>query len=103
VIVSKFLMPILLPVIIGPLTFLVMQGLKALSATIDKLPPTAKRIAVMVVATFLTFLGSWAGVDFNCDPEAAVNCLSTIDQDAVKAAVATGLAFVLHLAKQKKG
>jgi hypothetical protein len=101
VIVPKFLLPVVMPVIVGPLTFVVMQGLKALSATIDALPPTAKRIAVMVVATLLTFLGSWAGVDFNCDPEAAVNCLSTIDQDAVKAAVATGLAFVLHLAKKK--
>ncbi len=55
----------------------------------------------MVVATLLTFLGSWAGVDFNCDPDAAVNCLATLNQDAVKAAVATGLAFVLHLAKKK--
>lgn len=98
---SKLLLPLVMPVIIGPLTFVVMQGLKALSATIDALPPVAKRIAVMVVATLLTILGSWAGVDFNCDPEAAVNCLATLDQDAVKAALATALAFVLHLAKKK--
>jgi hypothetical protein len=94
-------MPILLPVIVGPLTFLVMQGAKAVSATIDKLPATAKRIAVLVIATALTMLGSWAGVDFNCDPDAAVSCLDTLDKDAVKSAVAAILAFVLHLAKKK--
>jgi len=99
--VSKLLMPILLPVIVGPLTFLVMQGAKAVSATIDKLPATAKRIAVLVIATALTMLGSWAGVDFNCDPDAAVSCLDTLDKDAVKSAVAAILAFVLHLAKKK--
>lgn len=99
---SKFLMPILLPVIVGPLTFLVMQGAKAVSATIDALPTTAKRIAVLVVATLLTMLGSWAGVDFNCDPEAAVNCLATLDKDAVKAAVGAAVAFLLHLAKKQK-
>lgn len=98
---SKLLMPILLPVIVGPLTFLVMQGAKAVSATIDKLPATAKRIAVLVIATALTMLGSWAGVDFNCDPDAAVSCLDTLDKDAVKSAVAAILAFVLHLAKKK--
>ena len=98
---SKFLMPILLPVIVGPLTFLVMQGAKAVSATVDALPATAKRIAVLVVATLLTMLGSWAGVDFHCDPEAAVNCLATLDKDAVKAAVGAVVAFGLHLAKKK--
>jgi hypothetical protein len=78
-----------------------MQGLKALSATVDALPITAKRIAVLVIATALTMLGSWAGVDFNCDPDAAVSCLDTLDKDAVKSAVAAILAFVLHLAKKK--
>lgn len=99
---SKLLMPILLPVIVGPLTFLVMQGAKAVSATIDKLPVTAKRIAVLVVASLLTMLGSWAGVDFGCNPDAAVDCLATLDKDAVKAAVGAAVAFLLHLAKQKK-
>lgn len=98
---SKFLMPILLPVIVGPLTFLVMQGAKAVSATIDALPATAKRIAVLVVASLLTLLGSWAGVDFGCNPDAGVNCLADLDKDAVKSAVAAVVAFLLHLAKKK--
>ena len=100
---NKLMLTLAMPVIIGPLTFLVMQGAKAVSATIDALPATAKRIAVLVVASLLTMLGSWAGVDFACDPEAAVSCLATLDKDAVKAAVGAVIAFVLHLAKQKKG
>ncbi len=98
---NKLMLTIAMPIIIGPLTFLVMQGAKAVSATIDALPATAKRIAVLVIATALTMLGSWAGVDFNCDPDAAVSCLDTLDKDAVKSAVAAILAFVLHLAKKK--
>lgn len=99
---SKLMLTIAMPLIVAPLTFLVMQGAKAVSATVDALPVTAKRIAVLVIATALTMLGSWAGVDFNCDPEAAVNCLATLDKDAVKAAVGAALAFLLHFAKQKK-
>jgi hypothetical protein len=98
---SNLVMTIAMPLIVAPLTFVVMQGLKALSATVDALPITAKRIAVLVIATALTMLGRWAGVDFNCDPDAAVSCLDTLDKDAVKSAVAAILAFVLHLAKKK--
>lgn len=98
---QKLMLPLIIPVIIGPLTFVVMQGLKALSATIDALPPVAKRISVLVVATLLTGLGTWAGVDFNCDPNGAVNCLSTVDKDAVKAVLAAVIAFLMHFVKQQ--
>jgi hypothetical protein len=98
---NKLMLTIAMPVIIGPLTFLVMQGAKAVSATIDALPATAKRIAVLMVASLLTLLGSWAGVDFNCDLDGAVSCLDTLDKDAVKAAIGAAIAFVLHLAKKK--
>jgi hypothetical protein len=99
---SKLMLPVVMPLIVGPLTFVVMQGLKALSATIDALPPIAKRISVVVVATLLTALGTWAGVDFNCDPNGVVNCLSTVDKDAVKAVMAAAIAFLMHLVKQQK-
>ena len=100
---SKFLMPILLPVIVGPLTFLVMQGLKAVSATIDALPPVAKRIAVLVTASLLTMLGAWSGVDLSCDPAVTDNCLANLSEDSIKAVVGAVLAFLLHYGKQKKG
>lgn len=99
----SFVMNAVLPLIVGPLTFVVMQGLKGLSATVDTLPPVAKRGAVMVISIALTALGAASGIDFQCDPEFGTNCLSTLDKDAVKAAVGAALAFVLHYAKQQKG
>lgn len=98
----NFMLAAATPLIIGPLTFVVMQGCKALSATVDALPPIAKRIAVLVIATALTLLGSWAGVDFQCSQDAATNCLATLDKDAVKAVVAAAISFLLHVAKQNK-
>jgi len=72
---NKLLLSATIPLIIGPLTFVVMQGLKALSATVDALPGVAKRFAV-------------AG-------------MSTLDKDAVKSVLAAGIAYLLHLAKKK--
>lgn len=99
----SFVMNAILPLIVGPLTFVVMQGIKALSATVDALPPVAKRVAVMVIAIALTALGAASGIDFQCDAQSGVNCLSTLDKDAVKAAVGAALAYALHFAKTKKG
>jgi len=99
----SFITNALLPLVIGPLAFVVMQGLKSLSVTVDALPPTAKRIAVMVIAIALTALGTLAGVDFQCNADAGVNCLSHVDQDAVKAVIGTVLAYAMHYAKGKKG
>lgn len=99
----SFIANAVLPLIVGPLTFVVMQGLKALSGTIDALPPVAKRVAVMVVAIALTALGAASGVDFQCDVDAGVNCLTTLDKDAMKAVVGAALAYALHFAKTKKG
>lgn len=99
----SFVMNAILPLIVGPLTFVVMQGCKALSATVDALPPIAKRVAVMVIAIALTALGAASGVDFQCNVDSGVNCLSTLDKDAVKAVVSAALAYALHYAKTKKG
>jgi hypothetical protein len=101
--VSSFLVNAVAPLIVGPLTFVVMQGLKALSTTVDALPSVAKRVAVFVIAVALTAIGAATGVDFNCNAETGVNCLQTLDKDAVKAVVGAALAFVLHYAKQHKG
>jgi hypothetical protein len=98
----SFITNALLPIVVGPLTFVVMQGLKSLSLTVDALPPLAKRLAVMVIAIALTALGAVSGVDFQCSTEGA-NCLSALDKDAVKAVIGTALAYAMHYAKQKKG
>lgn len=106
---SKMLLPLVLPVVLGPLVFVVMQGLKAVSATVDRLPAVVKRVAVGVIAALLTVAGGATGVELACDPEAALaaggTCLEVLDKDAVKAVLTAAIAFGLHWAKAqaKKG
>lgn len=95
----KFLLPILLPVLLGPLTFVVMQGLKALSAAIDRLPVTVKRFLVAGIAVALTMAGNAVGIDLHCDPEAGTTCLEVLDKDAVRALLSAAIAFLLHWAR----
>lgn len=85
------------PLIVGPLTFALMQALKRLSVFVDALPPMTKRFAVTAIAVVLTFVARFAGVEIPC--EADVNCLPSLTQDTVKAVVAAALAFALHWVK----
>jgi hypothetical protein len=101
---TGLLLNLLGPLVIGPLTFLAMQGIKGLNVTIDALPAVAKRIAVAVIAVGLTLLADVTGVDVACDVEAGVNCLTTLDKDALKGIIAAIVAFALHALKNvKKG
>lgn len=101
----KFLLPVLLPILLGPLTFVVMQGIKALSAAIDALPGTVKRFIVAGIAVALTLAGNAAGIDLSCNPDAGTTCLEVLDKDAVKALLSAAIAFLLHWARGqvKKG
>jgi hypothetical protein len=96
------LLPLVLPLVVGPLSFVAMQALKTFSRTVDSLPPVAKRFAVAAIAVLLTLVGKATGVDLQCDVNAAVNCLSALDQDAVKAVIGAALAYGIHYAKPKK-
>jgi len=99
---NKLLLSAVLPLVIGPITFVVMQGIKALSVTVDALPAVAKRFAVAAIAVVLTVAANLSGVDVTCDPDATTNCLSTLDTNAVKGIVAAGIAYLIHLAKKQK-
>jgi hypothetical protein len=90
-----------MPLLLGPLTYVVMQQIKMLSTHVDALPATAKRFAVAAIATVLTVFSSETGVVVTCDLAANASCLSTIPQDAIRAALAAGLAYVLHLSRKK--
>ena len=98
---NKLLLSATLPLFLGPITFVLMQGIKALSKTVDALPGVAKRFAVAGIAIVLTVLANLTGVDISCDPNGVENCLSTLDKDAVKAILAAAIAYLLHLAKKK--
>lgn len=89
---------LLLPLIVGPVTFVVMQTLKRLSAWVDGQSPTVKRFAVALIAFALTLVGKLTGVDIPCDAD--TNCLAVLDHDTIKALVAAGLAVSLHHLKK---
>lgn len=93
---------LLTPIIVGPLTFLAMQGLKSTNAMIDTLPPVAKRFLVALIAAALTSIGAALGVNIECDPEAATSCLATLDKEAVKAIVGAIVAYAVHFLKNVK-
>lgn len=93
---------LLTPILVGPLTFLAMQGLKATNALIDAQSPTVKRFLVALIAAALTTIGAALGINIECDAEAATSCLATVDKEAVKALVATILAYVIHAIKNAK-
>lgn len=99
---SGLLLTLLGPVVIGPLTFALMQGIKTLNVTVDALPPVAKRVAVVAIAVFLTFLAGALKLDIACDVNAGINCLEVLDNDAVKSIVSAAVAFGLHYLKNLK-
>ena len=90
-----------IPLLLGPLTFVVMQQLKILNGVVDTLPAAAKRFMVAGIAVVLTVASKAAGVELACDANAADTCLAALDQDAVRATLAAGVAYLLHLAKKK--
>lgn len=97
---------LLLPAIIGPLAFLLMQLAKRTSFTIDAMNPWAKRSALFAIVVGLSVLGSLAGVDFHCDESLGTNCLTTLDPDtlhlALKTLAGAAFAFVLHAGKDSQ-
>lgn len=96
------LLELVLPVLLGPLTFVIVQGAKRVSAWLDATSPLAKRVLVVVVAWLVTWVAHLLGVDVACD--AATNpagCVTALDHDTLKALLAAAIAFVLHALKPK--
>lgn len=94
---------LILPLILGPVVFAVMQGLKAASSWVDSRPAWQKRVLVPAIALIVTALSSSLGQQVACDPSAlnAADCLSKFDADALKAVLASGVAFLLHWLKSR--
>lgn len=97
---KTLLLTSLIPLVVGPITFLVMQNIKHASRWVDSLPPAAKRLVVMLIAVGLTALGHAAGVEIQCDPTSGINCLADLNKDAVSAIISTTVAFLMHQHRQ---
>lgn len=100
---NSAILSLALPLLVGPITFAVMQVIKTASAKVDALPSVAKQVAVAAIAVALTFGAKAAGVDLHCDLSTDANCLTALDQDTVKALIGAGLAYAIHFVKPKKG
>jgi hypothetical protein len=99
-------MGMVLPVVLGPIAFVLTQWLKRSIAALDAASPRVKRAVVValsfVLAAGVKFAGSY--LPPLCDAASdAVGCLNAIaDPQAMQVMLAALFAFVLHAAQQKQ-
>jgi hypothetical protein len=96
------LLEMLLPLLLGPLAFAVMQLGKRASDALDRLPAMTKRVVVLGLAWALTWVAHTLGVELQCDATVdAAACFGGMTQDTVQALLAALVAFALHGLKPK--
>ena len=83
----------LTPLLIGPLTFAVMQGLKQLTPKLDAQSALVQRLVVMVLSVALTVIGAKLGVPV---PDLSGVGLEGLTSELVSGLIAGGLAFASH-------
>lgn len=93
-----------IPMLLGPLVFLLVLLLKRTSSWIDAQNPAIKRVLVVAVAILVTAGANLVGQGsaISCDTNAtdAAQCLSQITPDVLKAILASGVAYFLHYLKK---
>lgn len=92
-----------LPVILGPLVFAIVQGLKAASGWVDNRPAWQKKVLVPAIAILVTAGTSIIGQPVSCDAAAAsvADCLNQFSPDILKAILGSGVAFGMHYLKNR--
>ena len=88
-----------LPYLLGPLAFLLMQGLKQLSGLIDNLPPWAKQGVVFLTAQILVFAQEWSNQSLACGDACTIN---DVGPAFLKGVLVAGSAFLMHFLKQRQ-
>lgn len=93
-----------IPMLLGPLVYVIVKFLKQISAWIDNQGPAIKRTLVVAVAILVTAGTNLVGQPIACDVNATdvADCLGQITPDILKAILASGTAFLLHYLKQSK-
>ncbi len=94
-----------LPVVLGPMAFIITQWLKRSIATLDAASPRVKQAVVMTLSFVLAGLVKFAGTYLPpiCDAGAdAIGCLNAIaDPQAMQVMLSALFAYVLHASQQK--
>lgn len=89
-----------LPVVLGPLTYLVMAWLKVLATVIDRSPAVVQRAAVVVIAVCIAAAAEWTGVKLECVGQEPGCTLADVDVPLVKAVLGSVVAMVMHAMRQ---
>lgn len=94
---------LILPIILGPVVFGLVQGLKAMSGWIDARPAWQKKALVPAIAILVTAGTSLAGQPISCDAAAAnvADCLQQFSPEMLKAILGSGVAFGMHYLKNR--
>jgi uncharacterized membrane protein YphA (DoxX/SURF4 family) len=99
-------MGLTLPVVLGPIAFVLTQWLKKSIAALDAANPRVKQAVVMALSFVLAGLVKFAGTYLPplCDAGSdAVGCLNAIaDPQAMQVMLSALFAFALHAAQQKE-
>src|SRR4051812_22013807 len=96
---------LVLPLIIGPLTFMLTQWLKKSIAALDAANPRVKQAAVLVTSFLLAGVVKFAGgyLPTGCSSADAAQCLAAItDPQAMQVMLSALFACVLHASQQRK-
>lgn len=94
------LVTMLLPLVVGTLTFLAVQGVKRLSAVVEAQPPALKRILALGIAFALTWLAERVGAPSPCTVATADGCLQSLTPTAIQGLVGALVAMAVHSLKK---
>lgn len=86
-----------IPVLLGPVTYLCMQGLKRSWEFINGLPSWQKQALVMVMGQGIALLQSWSGQELACGTTCT---LADVTPVFVKGVLGSGVALLLHYFKK---
>ena len=94
-----------LPVVLGPMAFIITQWLKKSIAALDAASPRVKQSVVMTLSFVLAGLVKFAGTYLPplCDAGAdTIGCLNAVaDPQAMQVMLSALFAYVLHASQQK--
>lgn len=91
---------LIIPYLLAPLVFLIVQGLKKGITLVDRIPSWAKPGLVYVVAQITVFLQTWTGQELACGASCTLADLANAPT-FIKAVLVTLSAMFLHFLKNR--
>lgn len=89
-----------LPVVLGPLSYILMGLLKTAAAFVDRQPAFLQRGMVILIAAMIATVANIAGADLPCLNDAAGCSLADLDRTAVQAILGSLVAMAMHALKK---